>query len=121
MTDEQFTQLELAVGQRIGQVRNLPIDFTDTRPYGPQCVAAAAQVGFTPQEWATLPIIVNPPGFAPGAAALLSELHGRLGYFPAVVRLRPVASSTPRLYEFAEIINLQALRDAARERGKQRL
>lgn len=121
LTDEQFTQIELAVGKRIGQVRNLPIDFGDTRPYGPQCVAVAEQVGFTPHEWATLPIVINPPGFAPGALALLSELHGRLGYFPVVVRLRPVAGSMPRHYEFAEIINLQALRDAARERGKQRL
>ncbi|MEZ4737472.1 MAG: CRISPR-associated protein Csx15 [Caldilineaceae bacterium] len=67
-----------------------------------------------------MPIVVHPPGFVPGALALLSELHGRMGYFPAVVRLRSVSGSTPRVYEFAEIINLQALRDAARERGKLR-
>lgn len=121
LTDDQYTQIELALGKRIGKVINLPVEFADARPYGPQCVAAAEQLGLTPNDWATLPIVVNPPGFAPGALALLSELHGRLGYFPVVVRLCPVSGSTPRLYEFAEIINLQALRDAARERGKQRL
>lgn len=120
LTLEQSTQVEVTLGKRLGPIVNLPIDFDDTRPYSPQCVAVAERVGFTTSEWATLPIVVNPPGFAPGALALLSELHGRMGYFPAVVRLRPAASSTPRLYEFAEIINLQALRDAARERGKQR-
>jgi len=121
LTLEQSTQVEITLGKRLGQVFNLPIDFDDTRPYGPQCVAVAERVGLTKHEWETLPIVVNPPGFVPGALALLSELHGRMGYFPAVVRLRPVAGSTLRIYEFAEIINLQALRDAARERGKHRL
>ena len=120
LTDEQYRQIELALGKRIGKVINLPIDFGDARPYGPQCVAVAERVGLTNNEWETLPIVVNPPGFVPGALALLSELHGRIGYFPAVVRLRPVSGSTPRVYEFAEIINLQALRDAAREQGKVR-
>jgi hypothetical protein len=60
--------------------------------------------------------LVNLPALAPAAAALLAELHGRMGYFPAIVRIRPVAGSTPPAYEVAEIINLQAVRDAARER-----
>jgi hypothetical protein len=57
---------------------------------------------------------VNPPGLAPATAALLAELHGRMGYFPSILRLRPVSGTTPTRYEVAEIINLQALRDAAR-------
>lgn len=120
LTTEQIEQVELALGKRLNQLHNHPIDFADTRPYGPQCVKVAEEVDFSRREWETLPIIVNPPGFVPGALALLSELHGRMGYFPAVLRLRPVSGSTPRVFEFAEIINLQALRDAARERGKQR-
>lgn len=120
LTTEQAEQLEIALGKRIGTLVHLPVEFDNARPYGPQCVDLANQVGLTLSDWRKLPIIVNPPGFVPGALALLSELHGRMGYFPAVVRLRPVAGSTPRLYEFAEIINLQALRDAARERGKLR-
>ena len=31
-----------------------------------------------------------------------------MGYFPAIIRVRPVAGSTPPTYEVAEIINLQA-------------
>jgi hypothetical protein len=39
-----------------------------------------------------------------------------MGYFPPVVRLRPVAGSLPPRYEVAEILNLQAIRDEARKR-----
>ena len=49
-------------------------------------------------------------------ATLLAELHGRCGYFPAQLRLRPVPGSLPPRFEIAEVLNLQALRDAARER-----
>ncbi len=53
---------------------------------------------------------------APGALCLLSELHGRIGHFPALVRLRPCPHCNPVVYAVAELINLQALRDAARGR-----
>jgi hypothetical protein len=47
---------------------------------------------------------------------LLAELHGRCGYFPAAVRLRPVPDSVPPRFEVAEIVNLQAVREKARGR-----
>jgi len=47
---------------------------------------------------------------------LLAELHGRMGYFPPIVRLRPVPNALPPRFEVAEIINLQAVREAARTR-----
>ena len=46
----------------------------------------------------------------------LAELHGRMGYYPPVVRLRPVPDSLPPRYEVAEILNLQAVRDDARRK-----
>jgi len=48
------------------------------------------------------------------AVTLLAYLHGLMGYFPAVIRLRPVEGSTPPQYEVAEVINLQAVREEAR-------
>ena len=45
---------------------------------------------------------------------MLAELHGRLGYFPPVLRLRPVEGALPPRFEVAEILNLQDVRDAAR-------
>jgi hypothetical protein len=46
---------------------------------------------------------------------VLAELHGRMGYFPPVLRLRPVEQALPPRYELAEVINLQAVRDSARK------
>ena len=48
----------------------------------------------------------------------LAELHGRMGYFPASGRRRPLAGSLPPRFEVAEIINLQAVRDQARLRRR---
>jgi len=74
--------------------------------------------GLSPTEWQTLPLLVVPPALNFSAVALLAELHGRCGYFPAQVRLRPVQGSIPPRYEVAEILDLQAIRDAARGRRK---
>lgn len=82
LTAEQHEQIAVTVGKRIGKVVHLPVDFDNARPYGPQCVALAEQVGLAKREWTTLPIVVNPPGFVPGVLALLSELHGRMATFP---------------------------------------
>mgnify|MGYP001335350054 CR=1 FL=1 len=46
---------------------------------------------------------------------LLANLHGRMGYFPPILRMRPVEGAIPPRFELAEVINLQALRDAARK------
>jgi len=74
------------------------------------------RVGLGPEGWQTTPLLINPPGYAPAAVVLLAELHGRMGHFPAVLRLRPVEGSVPTRYEVAEIVNLQEVRDRARTR-----
>ncbi|CAN5671347.1 hypothetical protein BH10CHL1_BH10CHL1_50270 [soil metagenome] len=117
LTSVQRSQIEQALGYGIGKTINLPTEFDNLRDFGPQCVALAGEVGLTSHEWQTLPILVNAPGFAPGALCLLSELHGRMGHFPALVRLCPRPHCNPPIYDVAELINLQALRDAARRRG----
>ena len=93
---------------------------TDVRraqqPLAPQVVEMVDACGLSPAEWQTLPLLVNPPALNFSAVALLAELHGRLGYFPAIVRTRPIEGSLPPRYEVAEIVNLQALRDAARQK-----
>jgi len=60
-------------------------------------------------------LLINPPGYAPVAFVLLAELHGRIGHFPSLMRLRP-KSGPVTTYEVAELLNLQAVRDASRTR-----
>lgn len=49
-----------------------------------------------------------------GAPALLAELHGRMGYLPSILRLRPVGGSNPPQFEVAELLNLNEIREQAR-------
>jgi hypothetical protein len=74
-----------------------------------------AELHLSPEVWQNAPILVNPPALNFITALLLAELHGRMGYFPPIIRLRPIANSLPPQYEVAEILNLQALRDQGRE------
>lgn len=118
LTEEQVQQITQMIGVE-PQVRAVPVQIDQAQPLAPQVVALADAVGLSPQEWQTTPLLVNPPGLAAAASMLLAEMHGRMGYFPTIVRIRPVAGSTPVVYEVAELLNLQAIRDQARE-GRQR-
>lgn len=114
LTADHLAQLEGLTGQAVGRVVDAPAHFDVMRPFAPQVAALVDGIGLTPAEWQTLPILVNPPALNVIAVTLLAELHGRMGYFPPVVRLRPVAGSLPQRFEVAEIINLQAVREQAR-------
>ncbi len=116
ITAAQHAQLAYLTGQPIEDVRSQMPQFDADQPLADQVRLLVDTVGLSAEEWQTTPLIVNPPGLAPAAAAVLAELHGRMGYFSSILRLRPVPNTTPTRYEIAEIINLQALRDAARGR-----
>jgi hypothetical protein len=114
LTSEQIARIETILGQKVGEVLHFPAQFDPQQPFLEQLHKLLAQLPLTPEQWQTEPILVNPPALNVITALLLAELHGRMGYFPPVIRLRPVAGSTPPRYEVAEIINLQTVRDAAR-------
>ena len=114
LTPEQQKQIEALASQPLQQVFNLHVQFDPGAPFLPQLAALVADLPLSPEALQTEPLLVNPPALNFIAVLLLAELHGRLGYFPPVVRLRPVASSLPPRFEVAEILNLQAVRDAAR-------
>lgn len=95
-------------------IRDILTQFDPQQPYAEQTRALIDSIGPTPQQWQTEPLLVNLPRLNYIAAGLLAELHGRMGYFPAIVRMRPVANTTPPQFEVAEILNLQEIRDAAR-------
>lgn len=114
LTAEQIAQVETLTGQTVERMLEIPAQFDHAGPFEPQAAALVAQVTLTPAELQTAPLVVNLPSMNFIAALVLAELHGRMGYFPPVLRLRPVAGSLPPRYEVAEILNLQAVRDIAR-------
>ncbi|WP_406677826.1 CRISPR-associated protein Csx15 [Moorella sp. ACPs] len=82
----------------------------------PQIEALVDGLGFSSWEWQTGSFLFNLPSLNYCAAVLVAHLHGRIGYFPAMLRLRPADENLPWRFEVAEIINLQAVRERARGR-----
>lgn len=116
LTHEQLRQVEELAGQEIERVIEVNTQIDPQEPLAPQVTEITDAVGLTPMEWQSKPLIINPPSLNFIAVAMIAELHGRCGYFPACLRLRPVAGALPPRYEVAEILNLQAIRDRARQK-----
>ncbi|MFL5626582.1 MAG: CRISPR-associated protein Csx15 [Ktedonobacteraceae bacterium] len=116
LTYEQRAQIEALAQTSIEEVRTIPVQIDQGEPLEPQIISIVDSVGLSSEEWQTRPFLINPPGYAPAAFVLLAELHGRIGHFPSLIRLRPLPDSTPTTYEVAELINLQAIREEARRR-----
>jgi hypothetical protein len=116
LTPPQLTQIEALTGKKIERVIEIHSQIDTQAPLAPQVVALADQAKLEPTEWQSAPIVVNPPSLNFVAVVLLAELHGRCGYFPAMLRMRPVPNSLPPQFEAAEIINLQSVRNDARTR-----
>jgi hypothetical protein len=118
LTPDHLAQIEGLVGEHVDEVRDIPAQLDHQQTFVPQVEALVDACSLTPQEWQTTPLLVIPPALNFIAVALLAALHGRMGYFPDCLRLRPVTNTRPLRYEVAEILDLQAVRDAAR--GKRR-
>ena len=84
------------------------------KPLQPQITQLIDAVDQSTHEWHKLHILINPPGYAPATLLLLAEIHGRIGHFPSLIRLRPRLGPMTS-YEVAELLNLQTIRDATRK------
>jgi hypothetical protein len=115
LTDEHKAQIEALAGVPIDEIRTISVQIEQNEPLEAQIVAIVDATGLSSQEWQTCPLLINPPGYAPAAFVLLAELHGRIGHFPSLIRLRP-KSGPVTTFEVAELLNLQAVRESARRR-----
>ncbi len=115
LTREQCAQIEELAGMPIEEVRTIAVQIEQAEPLAPQIAGIVEAAGLSPEEWQTRSLLINPPGYAPAAFVLLAELHGRIGHFPSLVRLRPRPGPLTT-YEVAELLNLQAVREEARRR-----
>jgi hypothetical protein len=115
LVDEHKTQIESLANTLIDEIRTIPVQIDQNQPLVPQVRAIVDAVQLSSQQWQTLPLLINPPGYAPATFVLLAELHGRIGHFPSLIRLRPKPGPVTS-YEVAELLNLQAVREEARTR-----
>lgn len=116
LTPQQLDSIRQRIAEPLERVIAVPVQFDHHQPFLPQLEALMARIDLSPEEWQTASLLVNPPSLNFITALLLAEIHGRTGYFPPIIRLRPVKDALPPRYEVAEVLNLQAVRDAARTR-----
>lgn len=114
LTSDHMDQVSDLVGYKIERLIEIPVQFDAARPFLPQLQKLLDDLSISPQEWQTQQFLINLPSFNVIAALLLADLHGRMGYFPSVLRLRAVPNIIPPRFEVAEILNLQEARDLAR-------
>jgi hypothetical protein len=115
LTPEQRAPQSALAHTSIEEVRTIPVQIDQAEPLEPQIMAIVDAAGLSSEEWQTRQLLINPPGYAPAAFILLAELHGRMGHFPSLIRLRPKPGPVTN-YEVAELLNLQTIREEARKR-----
>ena len=116
ITADQQKKIEAITNQSISEVFETKVNFNLQEAFAPQVEALLDQIPLTERQLQELPILINLPALNYIAGLLLAGLHGRMGYFPPVIRLRPVAGLVPPQYEVAEILELQAFRDEERRK-----
>jgi len=116
LSDEHLRAIEGCLAQPVTRHIEQKVHLDAEAPFTDQVVALVDALGLTSREWQSEPILINPPTLNVIAVALLAELHGRMGYFPPMVRLRSVAGAVPPRFEVAEVLDLQGLREQARQR-----
>ncbi len=116
LTVAQQAEIETLTGQTIARTLELMPHFDEQQPFLPQLAELFKQIDLTPAAWQSEPLLVLLPSLNFIAGLVLAELHGRMGYFPPIIRTRPVANTVPRRFEVAELLDLQALREQARQK-----
>ena len=116
LTADHLAQVVSLTGQAVARVVGVPVEIDSDRDLAEQVAAIVDGIGIAPEEWQPLPLLVNLPGYAPAAAVLLAELHGRIGHFPDVLWLRFVEDSVPVRYEVADVLRLQTVRVSTRRK-----
>lgn len=118
ITQEQQAEIEALTNQCVETILPVSSQFSHDIPFPEQISALVDSIELSLEDWQTKQILIIPPAYNFAALTLIAELHGRLGYFPTIIRTRPVPDSTPTSYEIAEIINLQSVREQSRVNRK---
>ncbi len=116
LTEQQLATVTTLVSGPVTGVKTVACQFDPERPFAEQTQYLLEGIGLNAEEWQTTPLLLILPSLAPIAAAVLAEIHGRAGYFPPVLRLKPVVGVVPPRFEVAEVLELQRIRDEARKR-----
>jgi len=115
ISEEQSTKLAELLGRPVDRVVDVASRIElNVEEIAPQVDGMIESAGLSSVEWQTEQIVINPPALAPIAAVTLAKLHGLMGYFPSILRISPRPGVTPPVFDVAEIIDLQVIRQDGR-------
>ena len=84
----------------------IPSQMDNGQPFIPQLYRKFSEIPLTEWEWEHADIVVVPPAYAPACAVVIAMLHEKMGDFPKVIRIRPVAGAIPPRFEVAEVMRV---------------
>lgn len=116
ISPEQQRQVEALTGEPVDRIINVPVQFDDGQPFGPQVTRMVEATMLAPADWQSLPLVINPPSFGPIVAVLVAYVHGLSGHFPTLLRMRPIPGNPVPRFELGELLDLQQVRNGARQR-----
>jgi hypothetical protein len=115
LSTRSLTELQIKRIERetyIEELIEVPVRFEAVPGLDVQVKALVEQLGLLPEEWQQKSIVIHLPGLSAASAAMLANLHGKMGHFPKVLWLRPTAEDAS-IYEVGQVLRLQDMRDAA--------
>jgi hypothetical protein len=116
LSPKQIEQIATLAGNQPERVHDIKVQFDVDQPFAAQVVAMLDTLSISPAEWQSGGWLIVLPSLNYIAGVLLAELHGRMGHFPAILRLKAASNAVVTEYEVAEIINLEVVRQEARTR-----
>jgi len=116
LTVKQIEQIGALAGQPPERVQDVKVQFDVDKPFVAQVVTMLDTLNVPPADWQSGGWLIVLPSLNYISGILLAELHGRMGHFPSIVRMKTAANAAITEYEVAEIVNLETVRQAARTR-----
>lgn len=116
LTAKQMEQISALLGETSLDVRDVKVQLDVTQDFVSQVVNLIDGLEISAESWQKESWLILLPSLNYGAGVLLAEIHGRMGHFPSILRLRSVANALVTEFEVAEIINLENVRQVARTR-----
>jgi len=113
---EQLDQLEDVLGAPPERIINVPVKLglggTDDDLLG-RVAQLLRQIDLTPLQWRQEDIAINLPRHNLITAIVLAMLRVMMGYWPPILRMRPVPGAQPPRFEVASCLDLATVRTSA--------
>jgi hypothetical protein len=108
----QLAQAEILLREPIDRVVNFPCHVDSDMEILPQFYTLMAKLPLNDAELKSEPVVVVLPAQNYLAVLVMAYLHGRMGYFPPIIRTRLKTFGLLPLHEAAELLDPQAVEDA---------